>query len=317
MYKCTECGKEFSTRQSYCDCGNDIFESIINEDVVVSKKKRGTFAYIQERLERKNMSLVSIGIFVACVFCSLIILCWKTELPQKDTLQQVEKKQQSVNLQIPPIDELWISTPPTYSSVKKEKAVVKPEVIGQNLNTSSSKTNKSAQISNTTKTVTTKTTNTTKAKTATSKNATNTQSSVKNQTTSSAKKVTETPKNLPKTQSATVTTKTTVKKTQQTVNVAELNNYKIGLRSVLFARLSVPAIQGSGKCGIEFSIDANGKLINRAFTFQSDNKSVNDEVYKMLMRLPVYKVPPKGYNGEKIKMTFTFDNGSYLIDFTN
>ena len=26
MYKCSECGKTFSQKPDYCDCGNDTFE---------------------------------------------------------------------------------------------------------------------------------------------------------------------------------------------------------------------------------------------------------------------------------------------------
>ena len=108
-----------------------------------------------------------------------------------------------------------------------------------------------------------------------------------------------------------------VVKQQPKVDTTEMNNYKIALRNALFSKLAITEVVGKGRCGIEFSIDSTGKLIKRAFTFQSDNKSVNDEVYKMLMRLPSFYPPPEGYDGAKIKMTFTFDNGSYIIDFTN
>lgn len=114
----------------------------------------------------------------------------------------------------------------------------------------------------------------------------------------------------------------TVKKIEQKTsnNISsqlEVTNYKISLRNKLFSNLSVSSIQGSGKCGIEFAVDSSGKLINRAFTFQSDNKSVNDEVYKMMMRTPVFSAPPSGYKGEKIKLVLSFDNGSFEISFGN
>lgn len=112
------------------------------------------------------------------------------------------------------------------------------------------------------------------------------------------------------------TTKTKPKTNNISKSLA-VTNYKIALRQKLFTNLSVVSIQGNGKCGIEFSIDANGKLINRAFTFQSDNKSVNDEVYKMLMRTPTFNPPPQEYKGEKIKMIFLFEEGSFEISFVN
>jgi len=109
-------------------------------------------------------------------------------------------------------------------------------------------------------------------------------------------------------------------KTQTAKNSAsaqEVYNYKIKLRNALFSHLSAASIQGSGKCGIEFAVNSDGKLINRAFTFQSDNKTLNDEVYKMMMRMPTYSPPPDGYKGEKIKITFSFNNGSYEIHLVN
>lgn len=128
----------------------------------------------------------------------------------------------------------------------------------------------------------------------------------------------------PKPQSKVNTKVKTVSKPKLTPNLQtstkyseELYRYKTGLRRALFANLSVTSIQGEGKCGIEFSIDKNGKLTNRAFTFQSDNRSVNDEVYKMLMNMPNYYAPPKAYKGEKIKLIFEFDNGSYIINYTD
>ncbi len=97
------------------------------------------------------------------------------------------------------------------------------------------------------------------------------------------------------------------------VNTKEAQDYKIKLRNALFLKLDVTNIQGSGKCGIQFSVNQEGKLINRAFSFQSDNKTLNDEVYKMLMRMPKYDTPPQSYKGELIKITIEFNNGEYEI----
>ena len=103
----------------------------------------------------------------------------------------------------------------------------------------------------------------------------------------------------------------------QVVNNKEVQNYKLRLRNALFYKLNYSAIQGAGKCGVQFAVNSEGKLINRAFTFQSDNKTLNDEVYKMLMRLPTFDAPPQGYNGELIKLSIEFNNGEYEILFIN
>lgn len=96
-------------------------------------------------------------------------------------------------------------------------------------------------------------------------------------------------------------------------NAANVHSYKIRLRNALFSHLYAGNIEGGGKCGIEFSVNDSGKLINRAFTFQSDNRTLNDEVYRMMMRMPVFSAPPEGYKGEKIKITFEFNNGQYEV----
>ncbi|MCM1265053.1 MAG: TonB C-terminal domain-containing protein [Candidatus Gastranaerophilales bacterium] len=109
--------------------------------------------------------------------------------------------------------------------------------------------------------------------------------------------------------------KTTPKPIVKDTSKIEVTNYKIALRKKLFSNLSVASVQGDGKCGVEFSVDENGKLINRGFTFYSDNKSVNDEVYKMMMRTPTFNPPPSGYHGEKIKLIFEFENNSFSVSF--
>lgn len=90
-------------------------------------------------------------------------------------------------------------------------------------------------------------------------------------------------------------------------------DYKTKLRAKLFSKFAVGSIQGSGSCSISFSIDKSGKLINRKFVRESDNKSLNDTVYYMLMSVPYFTAPPSEYNGETIRMNFSINNGSYEI----
>ena len=96
-------------------------------------------------------------------------------------------------------------------------------------------------------------------------------------------------------------------------NSPAMINYKTKLRAKLFSKFAVGSIQGSGTCSISFSVDKSGKLINRKFTQESDNKSLNDTVYYMLMSVPYFNAPPAEYNGETIRMNFSIYNGSYEI----
>ena len=96
---------------------------------------------------------------------------------------------------------------------------------------------------------------------------------------------------------------------------AMMDRYKGSLRQALFSKLAVTSIQGVGNCEIEFSVDKSGKLLNRRFSKLSENKSLNDAVYNMLMSVPQYSPPPTEYNGEKIRISFSFDNGYYEVSY--
>ena len=93
------------------------------------------------------------------------------------------------------------------------------------------------------------------------------------------------------------------------------NNYKVALRQALFNNLAVTSVVGSGECVIEFAIQKDGKIIQRSFSSQSPNETVNQAVYNMMMKLPYYYAPPSFYNGDKIKMKFLFKNGTYEISY--
>lgn len=120
-------------------------------------------------------------------------------------------------------------------------------------------------------------------------------------------------------QEVTQVPKPVVKKTEPVKPVVsqEVINYKLRLRNALFSKLDYAKLVGKGKCGIQFSVNTDGKLVNRAFTFHSDNKVINDEIYKMIMRMPTYEIPPAEYKGELIKFVFEFDNGSYEVTLGN
>lgn len=96
-------------------------------------------------------------------------------------------------------------------------------------------------------------------------------------------------------------------------NSPAMIDYKTKLRATLFSKFAVGSIQGSGHCSISFSIDSTGKLTNRKFTKESENKSLNDTVYYMLMSVPKFSAPPAEYNGETIRMNFSINNGNYEI----
>lgn len=314
MYRCTECKEEFKEKPEYCTCGNDEFEEFTAPPV-----KDSTFQKEQQPLPHKNfdfkkfdmVKVFSIGFFCLCLILAVIPWIIKTEKPAKT----VQKQKEEVAKTIPDIESLWQNAKPQTQTAE---TAPKPEPSPKPVQTPEPPKPK------------TQTTSTTQKPAAAAK----TQPKPVSKTTSTASKpVKKAPPAQPATQSkpklpqSVLNTVQNTTSTQQTVqqpvkkeeppkmNPSEFLNYKGAIRSALLAKLNVAAVQGSGDCAIEFSLDNSGKLINRNFIYKSQNKSVNDEVYLMLMRLPYYKTPPAHYNGEKIKLKFLFNNGYYEITF--
>jgi len=286
MYKCSDCGAEYKTKPDYCDCGNDSFIEIKEE--------------VKEfKLKPVNVD-PSICVLVGCLILSLLVLLFfANPKPQDETVTRKVATQVSEK-QIPDIESFWDNTPVKVKTVETTEVVETPvveektepkKILTQLFNKPKSEPVQQKTVQQK-KTVQTKTVTKTTPVTTTNK----------------------------QTQTTTKTTTTNVVKNTSTKTVAnstEVLNYKYRLRNALFAKLNYNQINGSGKCGIQFSVNSEGKLINRAFTFQSDNKSLNDEVYKMMMRLPVYKTPPQGYKGELIKITIEFNNDEYEVKLVN
>lgn len=282
MYKCSDCGAEYKTKPDYCDCGNDSFIEI--------KEEKKEF-----KLKPVNVDS-SIWVLVGCLILSLLVLIFfANPKPQEETVTR--KVTKPINeKQIPDIETFWDNTPVKVKTVETtETTVVEEKSEPQKTLTQWFKP-KSGPVQQ--KTVQQKKTVQTKTVTKTTPTATSNK----------------------QTQTTTKTTTTNVAKkpaTKTVANSTEVLNYKYRLRNALFSKLNYSQINGSGKCGIQFSVNSEGKLINRGFIFQSDNKSLNDEVYKMMMRLPVYKTPPQGYKGELIKITIEFNNDEYEVKLVN
>ena len=116
----------------------------------------------------------------------------------------------------------------------------------------------------------------------------------------------------------------TVAKTQtapvqntQTVNTQvskkELTTYKANLRNTIGKKIDFANVVGDGSCTVSFKIDSNGKLINRSFSKQSSNTTLNDAVYKAVMQTPSYNPPPAAYNGETMSLKTSFYNGNFEV----
>lgn len=282
MYKCKDCGKEYKTKPDYCECGNNIFE----ETGIVLPKKTLT-------LEQKSEILSRI-FFAICLIISIII--WL--IPTSKTEKHHTKPTPQVTKSIPNIDTIWNSTP-AYTQKNVELELLSPN----------EKIQPTQEIKQSKK----------------SENIQNLEQSKKKIIKPVEKKAIEqkppkqikSPKIIEQKQSKQIQPPKPIEEKQEqsyyNPNSPMMLRYKGQLRSALFSKFAVGSIQGSGSCSISFSINPNGKLINRKFTRESNNKSLDDAVYYMLMSLPNFTPPPDEYNGEPINMNFTINNGNYEV----
>lgn len=293
MYICTECGAQYKEKPEYCDCGNDTFEGVgVNNGVGVNVNSEPDEKVLYSKKSLSKSEILSWLIFsVLMILSGLVLLFFPKIEPQTDQPKKPAVVKE-VHPDIPDINSFWIDPklqvvpepePEPYfvNEVKKIKEIIakpKPEP----------------------KKVEVKTVKKTQTQTA-KPQQTKTQQTVKTQTvTKPVQQTVSKPKPA----------------TSRSLDYAMLN-YRSALRMKLLSNLKMSEIEGTGKCGIEFAIDSTGKLIGRGFTFRSDNTSVNDAIYNMLMRTPYFNPPPDSYDGRKFKMTFTLGNGSYEISFVD
>lgn len=307
MYRCTECKEEYKNKPDYCTCGNDEFD----EFTPIPKAKPETAiketVFVKEDFPIKR--ILSISFFVLCLIISVIPWLFKSEKSQKT----VQKAQPEVNKTIPDIEKIWKNTeynapapivePQTVKTVDNTTKEISKPLIKQQQKVQTPAPSKSVPPNTSTQTSKPKT-----QKSAAPKQ----QTTQKNTPTANIK--------LPPSVINTTTSQSSAQAPAPTPRPPQMNPndflvFKGEIRTALLAKLNLTAIQGSGDCAIEFSVDNTGKLINRNFIYKSANKTVNDEVYLMLMRLPYFKQPPVHYNGEKIKLKFYINNGYYEITF--
>ncbi len=326
MYICKECGAKFAQKVEYCDCGNNTFDYI--EDKPISPKKMVKHQKQPLTIEQKS-EILSRLFLVFCIILSIII--WLIPVKVDNVKQETTEVQIQNTKDIPPIDKFWDNTPvyvekrleepesvlidktpisltdvPDYAKPKpvEQKRVVqqqKPKIEQKQVKSTAPKNQSSSQ--------------------RTTKQKQSAQLVQKTQLNNEQKSVTQKQMSAPSPKLyEPVTPKTTrqeakiePQKPAYNPNSPEMLRYKGNLRAAMFSKFAVGSIQGSGSCSVKFSVDSTGKLINRSFVKQSDNKSLNDAVYYMMMSVPKFSPPPSGYNGETIQMNFKINNGSYEI----
>ena len=339
MFKCSECGCEFEQKPDFCDCGNDIFVEIADVKKEVENKpqpkRKKTFEeqYPELSTHLSYLDPISVGIFLVCIMLSIVSFI--IIKPYAKVEQEQKVVAQKVTHNVADINSFWNDTPPKAkinSDVPKEiniaeqiKTVIAQNVqpqktVQNNVTVKSKPVAKSVKqtviqpkktVSQPSQTVKTKTIQNAKP---VQKVATTKTQPVKQQTPQQPtvwQPSTQTPPQVHQPSNA----RTPVQTVTTTVNQSaqELKNYKDGLRNTIGKKIDFTRVYGNGSCVVQFKVDSTGRLINRKFTTQSTNNTLNDEVFNAMKMVPVYKAPPSSYNGETMSMKVNFNNGHYSV----
>ena len=152
MYRCTECKTEYTECPDFCDCGNDEFEEIIEEEEEIvdsyeyvgeeelippsappMKKKRKmtpeeAAEYFEEQREKKK-SMIAAGIFLLLTL--LAVFAFPPYLKPK--MDVVKEKVAAENVKIPSVETYWDDTLP--SAFKKDDKFANLPVLNKSFNT--------------------------------------------------------------------------------------------------------------------------------------------------------------------------------------
>ncbi len=102
--------------------------------------------------------------------------------------------------------------------------------------------------------------------------------------------------------------------TQAASNVqANLKSYKTALRNKIASNIAFVRVIGDGTCAVKFRVNSNGTLVDRKFSIQSENDSLNEVVYQAIMSTPSYTPPPYGYRGEVLELKVRMYGGNFEV----
>ena len=300
MFRCTDCNAEYEIKPDYCDCGNNIFEKVpqIKSAYNINKISSG--------------QIISIIIFIFCLILAAIPWTIPSNTQSKTEKELTTQKLEKPVINIPSIDEIWNDNLKQQAQIEIANSTnkIKQTYQQQQIKQVPKKQEKIIYQNKSVKKTAPKTTQ--NPKNSNKINQTNLSQKAQTKINSTQNNDIK-PEQKPKT--SVVKIQNQPKQQKPVMNPTEFENYKNSIRLALLSKLDLVKIKGTGECAIKFSLGQNGKLLNRGFIYQSNNKTLNDQIYLMLMRLPAYKTPPNGYNGEIIKIKFYIDNGAYEISF--
>ena len=292
-------------------------------------------SYIPKR--ELNIDPISLIIFGVCILLSLYVIffAWNGTNGVEESAEKGTKTQNTVeNKNIPSVDKIWDNTlpvvkkeEPKQEEPKKEEKV--EQIIKQILPVQTQKksvTQKTAQTKKVTTVPLQKTTKTTKTA-QTIKQQTNTaaqeqakkaaeekakQETAAKQKAEAERKAAEAAQ-LKKLQEEQAKKAAEEKARKAQASKQEYTVYKANLRNTIARKIDFTKVIGDGSCTVSFRIDSNGNLVNRSFSKQSSNNTLNDAVYSAVMSTPSFNPPPEAYNNEVLNLNIKFYNGNFEI----
>lgn len=329
IYKCNNCGRMYNLKPDFCDCGNNELSEVVEnfdystvktdynlgQDVDFLYNQNDSFRTVQEDkdadfyekdLNKQRISeVIAIVVFVIVLISALIMIF----LNVSAFFKQQKEKTASVAIEsyIPSdVNEFWTDKKSVNTSTQSligfertnsvtTDGVKKSAVLSKGIN--SQQLPKIIQNSN---------------KILQEKKTSDVSVIPKNHV-----KTTLDKKNTQIVAKSNPNISTFDGKAEKNAEIKEILIYKNELRNRLFSNFPILTVQGSGSAKVAFSVSSEGKLINRHFVSQSGNKSLDDAMYHMLMRVPIYTPPPNGFEEHEIVMQMDFNNGHYAFSFVN
>ncbi len=345
IFKCKNCGQEFNVDPQYCDCGNNVFiqiqeakDKIISDDsnpdvptppkmdfeipktlppreftTVIVDDTNSVDDDLSEKndvLKENYWNTVGLIVLIISLFFGLTLIYRAFSAPSSQN-QPKASKPIIASVNIPDIDSFWDNsnnkTNQTNSSAVNTNSVnedysSKSKDVQQTV--VSEQKSKNAEIS------ISKILQENKPKKSKTSQKTSNEIIKPKQTVKSDK------------DSAPIKQKQVVKpqsnqtpKANNTNSVIEYVKYKNSLRQALFNKFPIMNVSGQGTAQVGFSVSSDGKLLNRRFIKESDNKSLNDAMYHMLMQNPSFTPPPAGYSGAEIILQMEYNDGYYSFSY--
>ena len=275
---------------------------------------------------------ISLIIFILCIVLSLYIVFFAWNPKEADVQETTASKNISTEKSIPNINKIWNNTPPKVETKIIKEEPVKKEIIETKpvqINTQKQQASKPKQTIVPLQKVTQKTQQTTAKTTTKTQKQTVQKNNTNNAAAEQAKKQAEEAAKqkalaeqerkkaeelqIKKLQEEQAKKAKEAQAKQQAAAKQEFNIYKNNLRNTIGRKIDFTRVIGDGSCTVSFKIDSTGKLINRSFTKQSSNNTLNDAVYNAVMSTPSFNPPPSAYKNEFLNLNIKFSNGNFEI----